>query len=242
MAYYEDLELQGTPGHSQMWLTGRDALYCFPNDDGVTVAAAFLLNAGPLAAKALSEPDQSRLVSDFTYGVLVTRVPLFMFQAVQAALLPKLARLAAAGLMVPQILAIEGVARADVTGGLEQQVLVTLEPDKLAAANVSSQQVVGIREVGAQRRLDLGPSAIADVAEDDQSVAAEIADVSIGDVPAPVAGKQRLVGRSEQVEDVDARCRLFARPCVERVGQWCPEVRARVDTREVTGEDGVAAG
>ncbi len=42
MAYYEGLELQATPGHSQMWLTGRDILYCFPNDDGVTVAALFL--------------------------------------------------------------------------------------------------------------------------------------------------------------------------------------------------------
>jgi 2-polyprenyl-6-methoxyphenol hydroxylase-like FAD-dependent oxidoreductase len=42
MAYYEDLELKGTPGHSQTWLTGRDVLYCFPNDDGVTIAAAFL--------------------------------------------------------------------------------------------------------------------------------------------------------------------------------------------------------
>jgi 2-polyprenyl-6-methoxyphenol hydroxylase-like FAD-dependent oxidoreductase len=44
MAYYKDLELQGTPGHSLMWLTGRDALYCFPNDDGITVAAGFLHN------------------------------------------------------------------------------------------------------------------------------------------------------------------------------------------------------
>ena len=42
MAYYEDLDLQAAPGHSQMWLTGRDVLYCFPNDDGVTVAALFL--------------------------------------------------------------------------------------------------------------------------------------------------------------------------------------------------------
>jgi 2-polyprenyl-6-methoxyphenol hydroxylase-like FAD-dependent oxidoreductase len=42
MAYYEDLDLQSAPGHSQMWLTGRDILYCFPNDDGVTVAALFL--------------------------------------------------------------------------------------------------------------------------------------------------------------------------------------------------------
>ena len=36
------MELDATPGHSQMWLTGRDVLYCFPNDDGVTVAATFL--------------------------------------------------------------------------------------------------------------------------------------------------------------------------------------------------------
>jgi O-antigen/teichoic acid export membrane protein len=64
-----------------------------------SAAAAFLLNAGPLAAKSLSGSGQSKLVSDFNYGVLVTRVPLFLFQAVQAALLPKLARLAAAGLM-----------------------------------------------------------------------------------------------------------------------------------------------
>jgi O-antigen/teichoic acid export membrane protein len=64
-----------------------------------SASAAFLLNAGPLAAKALSDSGQSKLVSDFSYGVLVTRVPLFMFQAVQAALLPKLARLAAAGQM-----------------------------------------------------------------------------------------------------------------------------------------------
>ncbi len=42
MGYYEGLDLQATPGHSQMWLTGRDILYCFPNDDGVTVAALFL--------------------------------------------------------------------------------------------------------------------------------------------------------------------------------------------------------
>jgi O-antigen/teichoic acid export membrane protein len=65
-----------------------------------SAAAAFLLNAGPLAATALSNGDEPRLVSAFSYGVLVTRVPLFMFQAVQAALLPKLARLAAAGRML----------------------------------------------------------------------------------------------------------------------------------------------
>ncbi|MET0601247.1 MAG: NAD(P)/FAD-dependent oxidoreductase [Baekduia sp.] len=42
MGYYEGLQLYSSPGHSQMWLTGRDVLYCFPNDDGLTVAAVFL--------------------------------------------------------------------------------------------------------------------------------------------------------------------------------------------------------
>ena len=42
MAYYEDLALQAGGQRSQMWLLGRDVLYCFPNDDGLTIAAAFL--------------------------------------------------------------------------------------------------------------------------------------------------------------------------------------------------------
>ena len=63
-----------------------------------SVAAAALVNAGPLAANLLADDTQSAIVSEFSYAVLVARVPLFMFQAVQAALLPKLARLAAQGL------------------------------------------------------------------------------------------------------------------------------------------------
>jgi HAE1 family hydrophobic/amphiphilic exporter-1 len=46
--------------------------------------------------------------------------------------------------IVPEVLGIEGVARADVTGGLEERVFVTLDPLKLAAAGITSQQVVGI--------------------------------------------------------------------------------------------------
>lgn len=60
-----------------------------------SVFAAGLVNAGPLAATVLAAPDQKELVTRFTYGVLLARVPLFMFQAVQAALLPRLSGLAA---------------------------------------------------------------------------------------------------------------------------------------------------
>ena len=60
-----------------------------------SVCAAALVNAGPVAANILAEPDQASLVTAFGKGVLLARIPLFLFQAVQAALLPRLSRLAA---------------------------------------------------------------------------------------------------------------------------------------------------
>ena len=60
--------------------------------------AAALLNAGPIAATLLADDDQDASSSrQFAYGVLLARIPLFLFQAVQAALLPRLSRLAARG-------------------------------------------------------------------------------------------------------------------------------------------------
>ena len=60
-----------------------------------SVFAAGLVNAGPVAANLLKNPNEKHLVTQFGYGVLLSRIPLFMFQAVQAALLPRLSRLAA---------------------------------------------------------------------------------------------------------------------------------------------------
>lgn len=62
-----------------------------------SVCAAALLNAGPIATKILASGDEKGLVTAFGTGVLLTRIPLFLFQAVQASLLPRLARLAAEG-------------------------------------------------------------------------------------------------------------------------------------------------
>jgi O-antigen/teichoic acid export membrane protein len=60
-----------------------------------TACAAALLNAGPIAANILASENEADAVTRFSYGVLLARVPLFMFQAIQASLLPRLARLAA---------------------------------------------------------------------------------------------------------------------------------------------------
>jgi HAE1 family hydrophobic/amphiphilic exporter-1 len=46
--------------------------------------------------------------------------------------------------IVPELLGLEGVSAADVTGGLEQRVMVTLDPDKLAENGVSTGQISGV--------------------------------------------------------------------------------------------------
>lgn len=64
-----------------------------------SVLAAGLVNAGPLATDLLAGSSiyEQQQVRQFSNAVLMARVPLFLFQAVQAALLPRLARLAAQG-------------------------------------------------------------------------------------------------------------------------------------------------
>ena len=59
--------------------------------------AAGLVNAGPIATTLLADESEGEQVTQFGYGVLLARIPLFLFQAVQAALLPRLGRLAARG-------------------------------------------------------------------------------------------------------------------------------------------------
>lgn len=62
-----------------------------------SVFAATLLNAGPITATLLAADNEADFVTRFSFGVLLARIPLFLFQAVQAALLPGLSRLAARG-------------------------------------------------------------------------------------------------------------------------------------------------
>ena len=65
-----------------------------------SVMAQLLVNAGVFAVQILADADQKGpggVAGRFLNGLIIARVPLFMFQAVQAALLPKLAHLAGAG-------------------------------------------------------------------------------------------------------------------------------------------------
>lgn len=65
-----------------------------------SVMAQLLVNAGVFAVQLLADADQkgpAGVAGRFLNGLIIARIPLFMFQAVQAALLPKLAHLAGAG-------------------------------------------------------------------------------------------------------------------------------------------------
>jgi O-antigen/teichoic acid export membrane protein len=56
-----------------------------------------LVNAGPIGVDVLANASEAEKVTAFGNGVLLSRIPLFLFQAIQASLLPRLARLAAKG-------------------------------------------------------------------------------------------------------------------------------------------------
>jgi O-antigen/teichoic acid export membrane protein len=62
-----------------------------------SLLAQLLVNLAPIAVKLLSSPAQEPLAGRFLAGLVIARVPVVLFQAVLAALLPKLAHLAARG-------------------------------------------------------------------------------------------------------------------------------------------------
>lgn len=61
-----------------------------------TVSLSFLLQGGVIAVKLLA-PENDPAAGQFLDGLLLARIPLFLFQAVLASLLPKLSRLASQG-------------------------------------------------------------------------------------------------------------------------------------------------
>ncbi|HEX7167577.1 MAG TPA: hypothetical protein VF230_11410 [Acidimicrobiales bacterium] len=63
---------------------------------GAVLAQGFVNASVPLV-KILAGPGEDAVAGQFQAGLIIARVPLFLFQAVQASLLPKLAGLAASG-------------------------------------------------------------------------------------------------------------------------------------------------
>lgn len=84
-----------TPGPDAPWSELSSSLGALL---AASVLAQALVNAGVVAVRLLApHASDDKLVGTFFVGVVVARLPLFLFQAVQAALLPKLTRLATTG-------------------------------------------------------------------------------------------------------------------------------------------------
>ena len=62
-----------------------------------SLCAFAIMNIGPVLVKLLADDSQSAAAGRFVNGVVIARIPLFLFQAVQASLLPKLSALAHSG-------------------------------------------------------------------------------------------------------------------------------------------------
>ena len=62
-----------------------------------SLCAFAIMNIGPVLVKLLADDSQSAAAGHFVNGVVIARIPLFLFQAVQASLLPKLSGLASSG-------------------------------------------------------------------------------------------------------------------------------------------------
>jgi O-antigen/teichoic acid export membrane protein len=62
-----------------------------------SVCAFAIMNIGPVIVGLLADASQDEAAGRFVNGVVIARIPLFLFQAVQASLLPKLSTLAHAG-------------------------------------------------------------------------------------------------------------------------------------------------
>lgn len=88
-----------------------------------SAAVAALLNAGTVAVELLAGPDEADRAGIFLTGLVVARVPLFFYQAVQAALLPRLTALATSGRLpdfrrgLAQLLGLLGVLTVATTLG-----------------------------------------------------------------------------------------------------------------------------
>lgn len=87
-----DVSLAG-PGTESSW---RDVSHALGYLLIASVLAQLLVNSAPLAIKVLSTEQTDAAAGTFLAGLVMARIPLFLFQAIQAALLPKLSGLAGA--------------------------------------------------------------------------------------------------------------------------------------------------
>ncbi len=106
--------------------------------------------------------------------------------------------------IVPALQGLDGVGAVDVTGGLEQRLLITLDPAKLAEHGISVQQVTGVLAANnltlPAGQLDLGTTNLPVSTTSRFGSIAEIEDLVVG-VRVPTQSGRRRTGRQPVAAD-----------------------------------------
>jgi O-antigen/teichoic acid export membrane protein len=113
-----------------------------------SISTALLINGGVLAVELLATPAQEAAAGVFLSGLLIARIPLFLFQAVLASLLPKLSHLVGRGLYVEFSAALRRLVLAvSVVGAVAVVVAVAIGP-QVVDLFFGSTATLGSRDLG----------------------------------------------------------------------------------------------
>jgi O-antigen/teichoic acid export membrane protein len=113
-----------------------------------TVSLALIVQGGTIAVDLLASPDESEAAGVFLNGLVIARIPLFLFQAVLASLLPRLSRLAGGGQLDAFRSALTRLVVAILGVGVVTTIAAALVGPLVVEALFGSASTLGARDLG----------------------------------------------------------------------------------------------
>lgn len=113
-----------------------------------TVSLALVVQGGTIAVDLLAAPDESEAAGVFLNGLVIARIPLFLFQAVLASLLPRLSRLAGSGQLTAFQAALTRLVVAILGVGVVTTIAAALIGPPVIEAVFGSASALGARDLG----------------------------------------------------------------------------------------------
>lgn len=113
-----------------------------------TASLALIVQGGTIAVDVLADPDEAEAAGVFLNGLVIARIPLFLFQAVLASLLPRLSRLAGTGALEEFRRTLGRLVAAILVVGAFATVAAAVVGPPLIDAVFSSSAGLGPRDLG----------------------------------------------------------------------------------------------
>lgn len=113
-----------------------------------TVSLALIVQGGTIAVDLLAAPGESEAAGVFLNGLVIARIPLFLFQAVLASLLPRLSRLASSGQLTAFQATLTRLVMAILAVGVVTTLAATLVGPLVIETVFGADSVLGARDLG----------------------------------------------------------------------------------------------